>query len=274
MQDSHPYRALATAAVTSNRNAPEQAEAVRAALAGVLASPPFARSPCMRRLLRYLVEASLDGQDARPSEYRIGLEALGKNPRTYSPQEDPSVRVQVGRLRERLGRYYADAGAADPLRFEIPNGSYTALIHRSQTQRTAAGAAHRTLLVSALQALAEGRGAVRFALGLREELMHRLHRELGGLAIVSPCVASGAALPSACTSAAASAYRLEGSVRQVQGIARATLRLVDPHSECVLWCERFDQPDEGVLQTQEALSTAICARLRHDVFAPPHGAQR
>ncbi|MET0550878.1 MAG: hypothetical protein ABW002_16575 [Xanthomonas sp.] len=274
MQDSHPHRALATAGVASNRNVPEQADAVRAALAGVLASPPFARSPCMRRLLRYLVEASLDGQDARPSEYRIGLEALGKNPRTYSPQEDPSVRVQVGRLRERLSRYYAGDGAADPLRIEIPCGSYTVLIHHPPSQHRAAGAAQRTLRVSALQALADGLGAVRFALGLREELMHRLHRELDGLALVSPCATSGTALPSAHPSAVASAYRLEGSVRQVQGIARATLRLVDPQSECVLWCERFDQPDEDVLQTQEALSTAICARLRHDMFAPPPGAQR
>ncbi|AJC46687.1 hypothetical protein [Xanthomonas sacchari] len=273
MQDSHPHHAIA-ADVASNRAAPEPAEAVRAALAGVLASPPFARSPCMRRLLRYLVEASLDGQHARPSEYRIGLEALGKNPRTYSPQEDPSVRVQVGRLRERLGRYYAGAGAADPLRLEIPCGSYTVLVHRPQTQRTAVGAAQRTLLVSVLQALADASGAAGFALGLREELMHRLHRELDGLAIVSPCVATDTALPAARTSTPAPAYRLEGSVRQVQGIARATLRLVDRHSERVLWCERFDQPDEGVLQTQEALSAAICAGLRRDVFAPPHGAQR
>lgn len=238
------------------------AQALRAALASVLASPLFARSPCMRRLLEFLVDAAVAGEAARLSEYRIGLEALGKNPRTYSPNEDPSVRVQVGRLRERLGRYYQDAGKTDPLRLEIPSGHYVPQLRRNRAAAPAAadGFTQRALLVSALQELAGGSEAAQFAQGLREELVHRLFRELRGMTIVSP-------EPGTAPQALPATYRLEGSVRHVQGVARATLRLIEQRTDRLLWCDRFDHRDIGMLQAQEALSAAICAGLQRDVFA-------
>jgi len=242
------------------------AQALRTALASVLASPLFARSPCMRRLLEFLVDAAVAGEAARLSEYRIGLEALGKNPRTYSPNEDPSVRVQVGRLRERLGRYYQNAGKNDPLRLEIPSGHYVPQLQRNRAAvpATAAAQTQQALLVSALQELAGGGEALQFAQGLREELVHRLFRELRGMTIVSP---EPGMAPAVAPQALPATYRLEGSVRHVQGVARATLRLIEQRTDRLLWCDRFDHRDVGMLQAQEALSAAICAGLQRDVFA-------
>jgi len=37
---------------------------------------------------------------------------------------DTIVRVEAGKLRKRLEEYYADEGAAAPVRIEVPKGSY------------------------------------------------------------------------------------------------------------------------------------------------------
>lgn len=102
------------------------AEECRAALASVLASPPFQASPQLAAFLRFVVEATLSGQSDRIKGYTIGIEALGRTP-DFDPQSDPIVRVEAGRLRRALDAYYAVKGAADPVAIALPVGSYVPL---------------------------------------------------------------------------------------------------------------------------------------------------
>jgi tetratricopeptide (TPR) repeat protein len=53
----------------------------------------------------------------------IGVEFFQRDP-GYDPKKDPIVRVEVHRLRRRLGDYYIQEGASDPWRVEIPKGTY------------------------------------------------------------------------------------------------------------------------------------------------------
>jgi tetratricopeptide (TPR) repeat protein len=92
------------------------------ALRRVFADPAFARSPQLRRLLDYLVQHALDG-DQSLKEYTIAVDALGR-PTSFDPEHDASVRVQAGRLRRALNRYYAANGRDDPVRIVLPFGSY------------------------------------------------------------------------------------------------------------------------------------------------------
>jgi adenylate cyclase len=46
-------------------------------------------------------------------------------PPDFDAQSDPLVRVEAGRLRRRLTEYYADEGRNDPVRLELPRGSYS-----------------------------------------------------------------------------------------------------------------------------------------------------
>jgi tetratricopeptide (TPR) repeat protein len=98
-----------------------EVNAIRAELDRVLCSPEFRGSERRRTLLTFLVEKALAGE--RVKEYVIGVEAFGKDP-DYDPRVDPVVRVEMGRLRLRLADYYAAQGVSDPLRIEIPKGSY------------------------------------------------------------------------------------------------------------------------------------------------------
>jgi hypothetical protein len=45
---------------------------------------------------------------------------------TYDPKSDPVVRVEAGRLRQRLDRYYHGEGAAAPFEILLDKGSYVA----------------------------------------------------------------------------------------------------------------------------------------------------
>jgi len=103
-------------------------ESVAAALEKILGSETLRGKETLRVLLTYLMEKTLDGSAEALKEYTIGVEAFGK-PEAYNPQEDASVRVQIGRLRQKLEEYYRSEGAHDPLVIELPKRQFALLFH-------------------------------------------------------------------------------------------------------------------------------------------------
>jgi TolB-like protein len=99
------------------------AQEIRAALERVSASDVMRASPQLIAFLRFVVEAVLDGNSDRIKGYVIAVEALKRGAR-FNPQIDPIVRVEATRLRRTLERYYAGAGADDPIIIELPRGTY------------------------------------------------------------------------------------------------------------------------------------------------------
>jgi Tol biopolymer transport system component len=99
------------------------AERVRAQLERILASAPFADAERARRFLGFVVERALEGRDGEIKEFVIGVEALGRNT-SFDPKSDPIVRVEAGRLRERLRSYYEGEGEADSVSISLPKGRY------------------------------------------------------------------------------------------------------------------------------------------------------
>lgn len=98
-------------------------EAITAALERAISGSELATSPRLAAFLRFVVAETLGGRGETLKGYTIAVEALGR-PTSFDPQADPIVRVEATRLRRALDRYYATAGAADPLRITIPKGSY------------------------------------------------------------------------------------------------------------------------------------------------------
>jgi hypothetical protein len=99
------------------------AEAVRAQVERLLRSKTFETSEVHRRLLQYLAEKAINGDADRLKEYTVGLEAFGK-PGTYDPRQDSIVRLQVGRLRQKLAAYYESEAAGDDVRVVLPKGGF------------------------------------------------------------------------------------------------------------------------------------------------------
>ena len=85
-----------------------------------------------------MVEETQAGRADRLHAYPIALEVLGRDA-SFDPQTDPVVRMEAGRLRRRLERYYLGAGQSDPVRIDIPKGGYApTFIWQRQGKRTRA----------------------------------------------------------------------------------------------------------------------------------------
>jgi len=98
-------------------------EQIREQMTRVLASHEFRSSKRSQEFLRYVIENTLKGQADVLKERTIGIEVFGRST-NYDPSEDATVRVKAGEVRKRLGIYYSGEGAHDPIRIELPSGTY------------------------------------------------------------------------------------------------------------------------------------------------------
>lgn len=108
--------------LTRHGTSPTNSE-ILAALDRVIASEALRSSPQLIAFLRFVVEETLRGERHLIRAYTIAVEALGRGA-DFDANTDPIVRVQAGRLRRALERYYAGPGAADSIVLHIPHGSY------------------------------------------------------------------------------------------------------------------------------------------------------
>ncbi len=99
----------------------DPAAAQRRELLRILQSQPFARAGRLRQLVTWLGERAITGHDAKPSEYTVGVEALGKAP-DFDPSFDVSVRQLKRRMCARLSAYYAAEGRSSHIRLVCERG--------------------------------------------------------------------------------------------------------------------------------------------------------
>jgi hypothetical protein len=103
-------------------------EAVREELKRILASHEFRTSKRSQEFLCYVIDHTLNGNSDTLKERTIGIEVFGRTA-SYDPSDDATVRVKAGEVRRRLGLYYASQGGADPVRIELPAGTYVPEFH-------------------------------------------------------------------------------------------------------------------------------------------------
>ena len=77
-----------------------------------------------QRFLEYIVNETLAGRGDRLKGYNVAWEVFDR-PETFDSNVDPIVRMEAARLRDRLREYYETDGQKDPIRIELPKGSYT-----------------------------------------------------------------------------------------------------------------------------------------------------
>ena len=118
----------------TDANAPLRASR-QAQLQRILESRALHPSEVLKRLLDYLGKKALQGESEDLKEYTVGIEAFGKPP-DYDPKTDSSVRVQAGKLRQKLDEYYRTEGLGDPLIVELPKGHFH-LVFRERTPEAA-----------------------------------------------------------------------------------------------------------------------------------------
>jgi adenylate cyclase len=121
-----PAAALAETAAQPGPIRPARApgpKAVRRQVEQVFASGDFDASNRSREFLRFVVEETLAGRAEGLTQTAIATRVFGRR-EDFDAVVDPIVRIQAGRLRRSLERYYLLAGQQDAVRIELPRGSY------------------------------------------------------------------------------------------------------------------------------------------------------
>ena len=101
----------------------EERRAIEAQLERLLANPYFSHSRRFPSFLRYIVNATVNGQADLLKERTLGIEIFAKSA-AYDPALDPIVRVTAAEIRKRIAQYYQDPGHENELRVSLPPGSY------------------------------------------------------------------------------------------------------------------------------------------------------
>lgn len=98
-------------------------EEIRAELHRILEHPEFKATARMREFLRFVVEQTLAGNARNLKGFTIAKEVFGRD-ENFDAAHDPVVRIQAGRLRRAIERYYLVAGSNDPIHIDVPKGAY------------------------------------------------------------------------------------------------------------------------------------------------------
>ncbi|MFA7240085.1 MAG: hypothetical protein WC091_08225 [Sulfuricellaceae bacterium] len=237
------------------------AEEVRAACDKILASCMFNKAPRMRRLLRFLIELAISGNPDNASEQVIGIGVFDRNAALYNTNEDPVVRVQVGRLRTKLDTYYATLGADADIEITLPLGSYMPIIRRLQ----AVSSNIRQLPqfeIPPFQCVSHHENGEELTNGLHNELVHQLFREFGTIAIVHSFSS-----PDDTASRVGINHRIEGCVQIDAERIRTSIRVVETATGSIAWSEQFSRNISHIFELQEELASSICGAMRRFLSA-------
>jgi adenylate cyclase len=110
--------------IAFNRWAESDQEAIREQLDRILKSRPFLQSRRRQRFLEYIVNETLAGRGERLKGYNVARDVFDRS-ESFDPNVDPVVRIEAARLRDKLREYYEADGQNDPIRIDLPKGSYT-----------------------------------------------------------------------------------------------------------------------------------------------------
>jgi hypothetical protein len=89
----------------------------------ILASPDFNATPQQIAFLNFVVNQTLAGKGREIKDYTVAAEVFGRGP-DFDQRIDPIVSIQADILRRALARYYQITGKNDPIRIDIPKGTY------------------------------------------------------------------------------------------------------------------------------------------------------
>jgi adenylate cyclase len=208
---------------------------VRAHLELLLHSPHFDGSARSREFLRYVVDEVLAGRAGYLKQSTIAVEVFGRRP-DFDAVIDPIVRVQAGRLRRSLERYYLLCGDRDSIRIELPKGSYAPVFIENREgplpSTTAASVSDWPTVVVypfAVHSLREDASTAQ----LCDELTAELCRY--GIVHVARPMDSGQPQPLV----AAARFELHGIAREMNGEPQFAARLVDRASGQQIWADEF-----------------------------------
>ncbi len=254
-------------------------EAIHEELHRILMSPEFQATDRMRDFLRFVVEEALAGRADQLKGFTIATQVFGRG-KNFDAAQDPIVRIQAGRLRRALERYYLVAGWRDPIHIDMPKGRYipyfvVQTVEKGRIQDPTTQTADRlgdyspvgpSVAVLPLKNLTADPNQDFFAIGLAEDLVTELTRFQD--IVVFPCQRTTLGTGSLAdleqlTRTAGARFLLGGTVRRDPETTKVSMRLIDAKTGRQIWAGVYKHKLEAssLIATQEDIARNVVASI-------------
>jgi adenylate cyclase len=218
---------------------------IRAELKRILESPDFEASQRSKNFLRFVVEETLSGRSRTLKGYTIATQVFGRR-EDFDPILDPIVRIEAGKLRRALDRYYLLSGKRDPVRIEIPKGTNAPRFHE-QARMEADETSHTkdaaevsfegswpSVLVRPFQNLTGDPDKNYLGLGLATEIAFEISRFQEIRVLLSSQEGGGRQAADQ-----RARFIIEGNIREDKQAVKLAINLIDTTSHNQIWSETY-----------------------------------
>jgi adenylate cyclase len=250
------------------------AASVRKELERILSSSSFDASARNRRFLQYIVEETLAGRAGRLKGLTIAIDVFGRDLATFDPEHDPVVRIEAAKLRRRLEHYYLTAGREDPIRIDIPKGTYVPTFEERDGPiadpypAPPVGELPRGPKIAVLPFLnlSGDPEQAYFAQGVTDQIVTDLARFKALLVLSTESTAKyqeASADPQQLKQELGVDYLLDGGIRRERDTIRLSSRLIDAQSGTIIWSQTYrnELTPSNVFQIQDDISQQVSATV-------------
>jgi adenylate cyclase len=242
---------------------------IRAELERILESPEFKASQRSKDFLRFVVEETQAGRSHTVKGYTIATRVFGRE-KDFNPVLDPIVRIEAGKLRRALERYYLLTGAQNPIRIEIRKGSYIPAYYeqpRIEPDRkswlkdaSAAGfdGSWPLLLVRPLQNMTGNPDKDYLGIGLATELATEISRFQEIRVLLEHQEGQQKRVPEG-----VARFVIEGTVREDKTGIKLTVQLMDAPSNRQIWSDTHRSALEAarLIAFEEKIAQELAAKI-------------
>ena len=237
---------------------------VRQHLKRILNSPAFESTDAQKAFLKFVVEKVLSGQASEIKGYTVATQVFGRGV-DFDQATDPVVSIHANKLRRALERYYLLAGRKDPIRIDMPKGTYVPTFSPQTVEAPEADPTAGTedadtwpcVLILPLKNLTGDPGKEYMGIGFAAELAVELARyqEIKVLYPIEERMQSGPT--GKCR------FVLSGSMYDTGSGIKITVHLTDTTTGHQLWGDTHSSPTEAqeILAFKEELVYQIATKI-------------
>jgi len=243
-------------------------EIIQEQLQMILNSPEFQTTKSQREFLIFVVSETLAERSHEIKAYTIGTRVFGRKD-DFNPNLDPIVSIHANNLRRALERYYLVAGQDDPVRIDIPKGTFIPTFHQlgendsdsdqmDEAFKSCDDGSWPTLLVRPFQNLTDDPELSYLAIGLAIDLATEITRYQEVRVLMF-----GPEGQSRRISDIGARFAVDGSVRKDASGIKVVILLIDLSNNLQIWNDSLYSEFEAtqLIQFQEQVAKVIAAKI-------------
>ena len=247
---------------------PMSDDRIQRQLQRILDSPEFQATSRQREFLQFVVSETLAGREQEIKGFTVATHVFGRG-EDFNQATDPIVSIQANQLRRALERYYLVAGGEDPIRIDIPKGTYVPVFHEQIAVNSdeivldergpdpGVEGSWPSVLVQPFDNLTGDPGLNFLGVGLATELTVELSRYQEIQVLM--CRPEG---DTSMTSPGVARFVIDGSVRRDREGIKVTVQMVDAKTNTQIWGDthRSNLDATELIAFEEEVARVISAK--------------